>query len=279
MLRKLFLLCILMSCAACGKILCVFPSPFVSHQSVFRVIWTELLARGHEVTVITTNPIRGLLHENLTQVDLSFTYELTFRTHKMDEILAKERNLLMLMHHLHRMTALVTDEQLKHPAVQEVIRSNRQFDLILAEAAAQAWLALSSKFKCPVVSMSSLDATFLIQESIGNPTNYYLYPDFNLPYEKELTFAQTVVSVLFANFVKAVQHYFIIPRHNELARTYIDKNTPDLTEIEKNISVFFATVIPGFNRVRANVPTLIELNGLHLKPPGTLPQVRLFGEC
>jgi hypothetical protein len=41
-----------------GRILGIFPSPSLSHQLVFQTIMKALAARGHHVTVISTDPLK-----------------------------------------------------------------------------------------------------------------------------------------------------------------------------------------------------------------------------
>lgn len=258
---------------ACAKILCVFPAPFASHQSVYQPIWKELLSRGHEVTVISPNPIRDLHHENLTQVDISFTYELTFETLRLGEVMTTEKNPFELIRFMCRAIAVVTEAHLTFPAVREAIGKNKDYDLVLVESAEPVWCALSAKFNCPLVGISSLEPAPMIHENIGNPQNVRLYPEVNLGFAAELSFFQTLLSFLLAGFVKVINWYYVLPLQQELAVKYIDKNTPDLLGIRRNISVYFVNVIPGFQKVRPNVPALIEVSGLHLKPKQELPEV------
>jgi hypothetical protein len=42
----------------CARILGIFPSPSFSHQIVFQTIMKALVARGHQVTVISTDPLK-----------------------------------------------------------------------------------------------------------------------------------------------------------------------------------------------------------------------------
>lgn len=62
-------------CVHGARILGVFAFPSISHQIVFQPIWRELSLRGHQVTVLTPNPIHDQSLTNLTEIDLSFTYK------------------------------------------------------------------------------------------------------------------------------------------------------------------------------------------------------------
>ena len=76
---KLFLvLCVL--CVAeqtdCYKILAIITTPSYSHQIPFRRLWLELHNRGHEILLVTTNPISNINSPNFTQIDLSQSYKI-----------------------------------------------------------------------------------------------------------------------------------------------------------------------------------------------------------
>ena len=49
----------LCSCSIKGaRILGIFPSPFVSHQLPFQALMKALAARGHQITVISPQPLK-----------------------------------------------------------------------------------------------------------------------------------------------------------------------------------------------------------------------------
>ncbi|KAJ8959692.1 hypothetical protein NQ318_021883 [Aromia moschata] len=58
----------------CANILGIMPTPSYSHQIVYTPLWKELSLRGHNVTVITTNPVRDPKLVNLTEIDIHFVY-------------------------------------------------------------------------------------------------------------------------------------------------------------------------------------------------------------
>lgn len=272
---KLLILCVCITYVSCAKILCIFPSPFTSHQIVYQTIWKELTLRGHQVTVITTNPLNDPKLTNLTEVDVSFSYKLVFETYNMYEIISTEKNLIVLVYYVHKVTEIMTIEQLKSSQVQNIIKGNETYDVVLVETASPAWYAFSSKFNCPLIGISSLDASPRTLENIGSPVNLHLYPDVNLPFGNELTFFQTLTSLMYITFSKILDLYIINERQRRIAAKYIDPDVTDLIVIERNMSVVLVNVIPGFNKVRPVVPALIELHGLHLKAKCSLPNVSI----
>ncbi|KAF5287794.1 hypothetical protein FQA39_LY15730 [Lamprigera yunnana] len=58
-----------------ARILAVVPTPSYSHQVAFHSLWKELSLRGHQVTLVTTDLIKDASLVNLTQIDISDSYE------------------------------------------------------------------------------------------------------------------------------------------------------------------------------------------------------------
>lgn len=67
------LLVILTGSGHAANILAIDPTPSVSHQIVFQTLTMDLLDRGHNMTVLTPNPLR-LNNSNLKEIDLSSSY-------------------------------------------------------------------------------------------------------------------------------------------------------------------------------------------------------------
>lgn len=66
----LYIFCIV-SYLQCYKILAIISTSSYSHQIPYRPLWLELHARGHEIVLVTTNPIPNINLPNFTQIDVS----------------------------------------------------------------------------------------------------------------------------------------------------------------------------------------------------------------
>ena len=73
--------------AYCARILGVVPIPSYSHQIVYRPIWRELSLRGHQVVVMTTDPMKDPALTNLTEIDWHFAYGLYNIKHNFTDII------------------------------------------------------------------------------------------------------------------------------------------------------------------------------------------------
>ncbi|RZC42691.1 2-hydroxyacylsphingosine 1-beta-galactosyltransferase-like [Asbolus verrucosus] len=264
---------LLVKSGSCGRILCIFPTPFYSHQSFFQPVWRELSLRGHEVTVITTNPLKNVTLTNLKQIDLSFTYKLVYEDHDMQHVINTESNLLKLMKHVFFIMNNMTSEQLQHPQIRELIKDDDNFDVMIVEAHVPAWFGFAKKYNCPVIVATSMDATNHFKRIIGAINNPVYTPHVNLPFGSDLTFLQRMISVIFEVFDEFQTSYLLYPIQQKIIRQALDEPDLNLFEILKNnVSLMFANAIPGFGKVTMNLPSIIRLNGLQIKPPRPLPE-------
>ncbi|XP_044264426.1 UDP-glycosyltransferase UGT4-like [Tribolium madens] len=266
------LLSFLLGSVSCGRILVIIPTPFYSHQSVFQPIWVELANRGHHVTAITPNPVKNTSLTNLKEIDLGFTYKLVYEDHKMQHVINTETNLLTLMKHVFVVMNNITMEQLQHPQVQELIKSEEEFDLMIVEVHIPGWFGLAKKFKCPVIGVTSMEATNHVKRMVGNMNHPVYTHHVNLPFGEELSFWQRVVCVVFELLDEFQTSYLLFPIQERIIRNALDDPEINLFEIIKNLTLVFTSIIPGFNKVTTNLPSIIQLNGLQIKPLQVLPQ-------
>lgn len=115
-----------------ANILCFFSLPSTSHQIVYQVLWKELSLRGHTVTVVTPNPINDPTLTNLTEIDVSDSYEV-YRNATANKFsgtidhwsIIKMFDWLMFT---------INEAQFRHPKVKELLEDDsKEFDVLLTE--------------------------------------------------------------------------------------------------------------------------------------------------
>ncbi|RZC35969.1 UDP-glucuronosyltransferase 2B7 [Asbolus verrucosus] len=209
---------------------------------------------------------------NLTEIDLSMSYDV-MKSYKADELLSTtEESIVVRLKKYMEALHIVADQQLAHPDVQNLIHNRSNFDLLMVEAIYPTQMALSWWFKIPFIGMISLDAPSRIHAAIGNPIHPVLYPDYDLPFDKNLTFWERLISTLFLWFMMWYGEYRLHPREDVTIKKYFGNDTPSLSEIQKNMSMLFINVNPIFHNVRPLVPATIQIGGgIHLQKPKALP--------
>lgn len=180
-----------------ARILGIVPTPAYSHQYYFHPIWRELSLRGHNVTIITTDPLNAPEHTNLTQIDVGYAYKyIKDLYHKVQYL-----NSFNLISHAQATCDSISDDELSHPKVQQLIKNQEKFDLVLTEALYPEFLVFAETSKCPTILISSLEMQSIIHMTLGNPTNPILYPEFVLRFYGELSFKERIISTVYQSWI------------------------------------------------------------------------------
>ncbi|CAH0559904.1 unnamed protein product [Brassicogethes aeneus] len=253
-----------------AKILGYFPIPSISHQCVFQPIWKELSLRGHEVTVITPDPLKDPNLVNLTEIDVSFTYK-DIKEYVQTNILHKST--IDSLTGLYDMMRNIEEDILKHEKVQQLLNDDdKHFDLVIMELFTTIGFGFGSKYKAPVVGVTSLNGYIQIHESLGNPIHPALYAECFSTLGGDMTFFERLQNTAFFVWFKIYHHYYNNPRHDAIARKYFGEDMPYIGDLEKNISFALINTNAVMDYVKANVPAVIEIGQMHIKPPKPLPK-------
>lgn len=254
----------ILSSSQAARILGIFPTPSVSHQSVFQPVWKELSLRGHNVTVITPNPLKDQSLTNLTEIDVSEAYEIQKKT---DEKLGKTIENWMdvldiaLIHNLPQY-----EYMLEHEETKKIINgSENSFDLIIFEFTQPVFFAFRSKFKCPVVTITSAaDMPHIYKyNSQVNPLDY-------------IKGTSILERLLVSYFLWLYDNYItnrVMPIHDKVARRYFGNDIPYLEDFCKNISLTFQTRNYFVNGARSHPPNIIDVSRLNIRKNEDLPKV------
>lgn len=132
-LLPLFLTIVNVYFAKSAKILGIVAMPSYSHQVVFRPLWRELSLRGHQVTVLTTDPMKDPALKNLTEVDLHYSYDIVQQHDAVNYVANHKYEIWKIINKTEMSEAIVT-YQMSHPEVARLIHDeNEHFDLVLVE--------------------------------------------------------------------------------------------------------------------------------------------------
>ncbi|KAJ8922404.1 hypothetical protein NQ315_004350 [Exocentrus adspersus] len=281
MSSKTILLLIAIICNTCesARILAVMPTPSFSHQVVFQPLWKSLLSRGHEITLLTTDPIKNSNYSNLRQVDWSFAYHLWQNKHNISKMIINFRhNKIKCFNQFVDMMHEITSLELEHEDVQKLINDkNERFDLAIIEFLHPVMLAFSERFSCPYIGVSSMDLTTLGHEAMGNPSNSAVYTDFLVPYDSNMCFVERLLNTLSYLLVSLYFNFYMYPKSDNVVKKYFGGNLPKLQEIQKKASMAFVNTHPALHDVRPLMPNVIQLGGaIHLHNLTALPMVLIL---
>ncbi|XP_018561584.1 uncharacterized protein LOC108903775 [Anoplophora glabripennis] len=258
-----------------AKILATIFTPSYSHQVTFRSLWRELAKRGHEIVLLTTDPMREPELNNLKEIDLKGSYEV-MEQHGASEVISNARgrgNKELLDTY---MTALskTADWQLSQPEVQDLIRNESEhFDLIMVEMMFPTHLGFVDRFKAPYIGIFSLDAISRVHRAIGNFMHPVVYPDYVFPFRKNLSFLERLVSTVIGGLLEHVYSYYFYRKEDETVKKHFGSNVRLLSQIEKDVDMIFINVNPLFHQLRPAGPNTVQIGGgTHLREPQLLPE-------
>ncbi|KAJ8974385.1 hypothetical protein NQ317_006164 [Molorchus minor] len=257
MMFKVILVSSLVSFAVGANILAIIPTPSYSHQIAFTSIWTELSLRGHQVTVITTDPVNDPKLVNLTEINVNWSYEYYTNISKMAE---RDSSMWTIFSLFYEMTDPIIEKQLSYPPVQELIHAKKHFEVVLVEEFFPEFLGFAEIYDCPKILVSSMDSIGYIHQVMGNPTHPVLNPEIASSFHGKLTLSQRIISTIYNWYVTSYLVNEAYPRQEGVMHKYFN-TTRSLIDIIQDTNLMLLNVNPIIQGVRAVGPTTINFGG------------------
>lgn len=259
------------------KILGVFGHYGKSHFDVFKSLLEELARRGHHVTVISHFPRSesAKAKEPLpTYRDISIldpkhgvyveVIDLNAITHNFVRVV----NELLV---LRIMADSACKAGLNHPAVQEFVRSDETFDVVLTESFnTDCFLSIIHKFHVPYIGMSSHQIMPWINANLGNEDNPSYIPMSLLGPNKPMDLFNRMLNTLLLPFVKAAYHYWFRYKDQTIANQAFGQDLPKLENIAKKVQIVLLNTHNSLHGSVPFLPSVVEIGGMHI-PSRTKP--------
>lgn len=260
----------------CARILAVFPNPSISHQIVFRPIVQELAKRGHEVTVVTTDPAfpKEEAPANLTEIDI---HEVSYEFKKNFFATAAIKDAKAQVDNIYDLLRQTFDAQLESYEIKNLINDqSKQFDLLLLEACFREALAFSHVYKVPVIQISSFGTLEHNNYAIGSSVHPIYHPS--------VLYHRRVSNHSFQEKINAVYNQYVFQEivdscealESTMLQKHFGSDLPSLNELTNNVDLLFLNVHPIWENSRPVPPNVVYLGGLPLKPEKELPEVSHF---
>ncbi|XP_046980307.1 UDP-glucosyltransferase 2-like [Schistocerca americana] len=256
-----------------ADILAAFPFPSKSHWHVFRQLLHALAARGHRLTVIAyfpeENPPPGWEHISLEASQGAAPQAPNF--FEVGDAGAVIEALMVSGVGKRLCAAMMETEGVK----QLVTSGDRKFDLLLIEVFSNdCYLAFAHKYRVPVVGAVALGGGLSwMTDMVGNPFPHAYLPEPMLPLSTGMSFLQRMHNSLFGNFLRFYRQFYYLPSLDSMVRQHFsDPDMPSLANLERNTSLLLVNTHVSFYYPRPLVPNIIEVGGMHIKPPKKLPQ-------
>ncbi|XP_067012390.2 UDP-glycosyltransferase UGT5 [Anabrus simplex] len=250
-----------------ARILALFPYIGKSHFNVFEPYLEVLARRGHDVVVVSHFPRTKPL-ANYTDISVlgSVNKEYAFNSFYLENYW-KERLPFADMFEFAVEGPQDCRTTLSHENVQQLIKSDQKFDLIITEVFnTDCYLGFVHKFKCPFISFSSHGLMPWASERFANPQDPSYITNLFEAASDVKTFAQRLYSTVHYIALYFTYDFFFENRAHPVAKEFFGDDLPPLKEIAKNTSLLLLNTHFSLNRPRPYVPGIIEVGGIHLKP-------------
>ncbi|KAJ0171002.1 hypothetical protein K1T71_013201 [Dendrolimus kikuchii] len=255
-----------------AKILAVYPVPSISHQSAFRPLTLELIRRGHEVMVVTTDPIypEGKTPENLTEIGV---HDISYKIWRdiVKKSTGNKNDMAAQVAGIFELVNKVCDAQFETEEIKDIIRNKRNyFDILLIESCVRPPLAFTHIMKVPVIQVSSFGNWIWNYEIAGAPTHPILYPTMTNQRSYNLSLWEKILEVFNIILIKCIT-YITEETDLEMMRKHFGDDLPNIKELMDNVDMLFLNVHPIWENNRPVPANVVYMGGIHLKPPKELP--------
>ncbi|XP_050677196.1 UDP-glycosyltransferase UGT5-like [Leptidea sinapis] len=271
---KLLIMTIIIGRISASRILAVIPTPSISHQVVFRPLVQELARRGHEVNVITPDPVfTSSKFENLTEIDVhDVSYDIWTEKYIDHHEFGAKDFVLNNVYNLLDVHLRLIEVQLLSKGVQDIINNkNIKFDLIILEAVSRPSLIFSHLYKVPVIQISSFGMMLGSGDIVGAPIHPLLYPIALSQRIYQRSFLEEIYESY--KYWKVMKAYYNFEKqeHNILQRI-IENDLPNYDVLRNNIEMLFLNMHPIWVDNQPIPENVITIWGIYEKPMHDLPQ-------
>ncbi|XP_076295640.1 UDP-glucosyltransferase 2-like [Lasioglossum baleicum] len=253
-----------------ARILALVPTPSYSHQIPYRRLWLQLHERGHDIVLITSNPIPNMNSTRFKQIDVSGSYKKIRAIDFIKLRFEKHDWLFFVQNHLCDMTLSFAEHILNHTDMKAIYapNSNEKFDLVMTEMlVAPSTYVFAHRFNAPLIGLSSLGLLSLTEYVLGGlvlPSHEYTWEmeanvGTNQPFWTRL---QNYIKVWRVLYLMHTDHY---PRHQKLVEKYFGTDVPPMLDIQKNTSLVFVNQADAVTPARPKLANVITFTSSHIE--------------
>lgn len=176
-----------------------------------------------------------------------------------------------------------TEAYLNATSVQEFLKEkDHKFDLVISELFMQdAFYMFAHKYKAPHVLLDTSTYLTMMDDMMGQDSALpYINSEFSRDFgDGDMTLFQRVHNHILGNVIKWGHRLYLRRKHYNLATKYfsdLPQPLPSIEELEKNVSLVLMNTHFSYDNARPLVPGIVEIGGVHVKPPKPLPEVNIF---
>lgn len=223
------------------------------------------------MSVYTPSPINDKSLTNLTEHDLSFSYEV-FRNASNFEISdsASDENVMNVILALNE----AAESQLNHSFLQDVIKNvnNDTYDLLIVEFMWQSFYAFKEVYKVPMVGLLSIPISTTMADALGIDKHPVVHPDVFLKFSFARNFKERLESWIFSWAYRLFFRYKIAPVFDKQIKKYFSDVTKSSNQLVKEVELVIGSSNFALDNVKARNGKYIPVSSLHVQPIQPLPK-------
>nr|ARX71988.1 ecdysteroid UDP-glucosyltransferase [Erinnyis ello granulovirus] len=256
---------VIMSPIQAANILCVFPTPAVSHQMVFAAYVDKLAASGHNVTVVT--PVsRGVQHiieiECRTCADVFDELVNKSVTIKEGGMVADEST--VTVENYTPLVDMIAQQFTNENVTTLLSNKNNYYDLVVVEAYMGLNLVYGHFYDAPIIMFSSGYATNDNLHTMNRFVKYdhNVYPNmWRSSFSSDAKLITSIEERLDREWTKL--EYV----QDDRLKKVFGEDTPSIATLKKSVKMLFINVPHIFDNNRPVGENVQYLGGVHLKTP------------
>ncbi|XP_069697670.1 UDP-glycosyltransferase UGT5-like [Periplaneta americana] len=260
-----------------ANILAIFPFHARSHTFVGTPLFLELAKRGHNVTMISHHPQKEKI-PNYTDIVLKASIlDIINNNGKPNNLFdQRDNNVVGIAFRMWNLNTMSCDAMLQEEQIRKLIHSTDiHFDLVVMEGFFnECFLGFVHKFKAPLIHFSTFGGTPWMGDWVGNPNPYAYVPDPFLAYSTKMNFWERTVNTIVGTGWRLGRMFYYVPGQDKVMRKHFGhiEGLPSLSDIEYSTSLIFLNHHFSISYTRPLMPNIVQVGGLHVKPPKELPQ-------
>jgi len=168
---------------------------------------------------------------------------------------------------------------MSHSNMKRLIHSDSDsFDLIMIEAFCQEYtVAIGHKYNAPVINLAPAMVWPSITKWLHVPSTFSYIPDSCSTSPADMSFVERLKNTVTGVMQLYVENYVYLPKMKEIMNKHFTykgwESRPPLEHMLNNVSLTLANSHYAIGIPRPYLPGIVEVGGLHIKQPKSLPEV------
>ncbi|KAK9891158.1 hypothetical protein WA026_013475 [Henosepilachna vigintioctopunctata] len=240
-----------------------------SHHILGEVLLKELARRGHNVTMVSTFPLKEPF-PNYTDVYLTGMKE--DHDEKLRAFLDMNKaDIFTFLNFVLGITKAHTELTLVHPEMERLLESGTKFDVIITDWFLNFAIFYFGKLlNCPVIPLASLGTLSVQNMLTGNPDEPSYIPILGLEFPIEMSFFQRTFNGIVHLYLQLIGRSNM-RYHQDLIKKHFNDTMTD-EEMSDTLALVLSNGHYSFESPRPYVPNIIPVGGFHIEAPKKLPR-------